>query len=159
METNNSEKEPIVVAVSGGFDPVHIGHIRMFEEAKALGHKLVVILNNDNWLKKKKGYVFMSQEERAEVIRSLRPVDEVILTGHGPDTEDMTVCAELAAIKPHIFCNGGDRKPHTVPSPETQTCAAINCKMVYNVGFGGKVQSSSWLVNKLKEKKNQIQER
>ena len=58
-------KKPIVVAVSGGFDPVHIGHIRMFEDARKLGDYLVVILNNDNWLIDKKGFSFLEEEERA----------------------------------------------------------------------------------------------
>ena len=69
----NSSK--IIVAVSGGFDPVHIGHVRMFKEAKALGDRLVVILNNDNWLIKKKGFVFMPQEERKEIIEAIKCVD------------------------------------------------------------------------------------
>ena len=70
--TKPSKKKPVVVAVSGGFDPIHIGHVRMFERAKALGDELVVILNNDNWLKKKKGFAFMPEKERKEVIEALR---------------------------------------------------------------------------------------
>ena len=70
--------------MSGGFDPIHVGHVRMFQEAKKLGDELVVILNNDNWLKKKKGYAFMPEEERKEVIEGLRPVDRVIISGHKP---------------------------------------------------------------------------
>ena len=61
-------KNKIVVAVSGGWDPVHIGHVRLFNEAKKLGDELVVILNNDNWLRKKKGFVFMPQAERKEIL-------------------------------------------------------------------------------------------
>ena len=76
------DKKPIVVAVSGGFDPIHPGHIRMFKEAKALGDKLVVILNNDNWLQKKKKFNFMSEKERKEVISALRDVDDVMITRH-----------------------------------------------------------------------------
>jgi D-beta-D-heptose 7-phosphate kinase/D-beta-D-heptose 1-phosphate adenosyltransferase len=142
------KNKKIIVAVSGGFDPTHIGHVRMFEEAKKLGDELVVILNNDNWLKKKKGYVFMPQEERAEIIKGFRAVDRVVLTSHKPGTNDMSVCAELKKIKPHIFANGGDRKPGNIP--EVDVCRKINCKMVFNVGKGGKVQSSSWLVNRIK---------
>ena len=63
-----NKKKKVVVAVSGGFDPIHVGHVRMFKEAKALGDELVVILNNDHWLRKKKGYVFMNQSERKELI-------------------------------------------------------------------------------------------
>ena len=140
----NSARKPVVVAVSGGFDPVHIGHVRLFERAKALGDKLVVILNNDHWLRAKKQHVFMPDYERAEIIRSLRPVDEVILTKHGPNPSDMSVCAELAEIRPDIFANGGDRKLDNIP--EVPTCEAIGCEMIFNIGDGGKIQSSSWLL-------------
>ena len=138
-------KEPIIIVVSGGFDPLHIGHIRMFQDAKKLGDKLVVILNNDNWLRKKKGSVFMLQDERAELIQHIKWVDDVVLTEHEPNTNDMSVCNELRKIRPHIFVNGGDRKLDNIP--EVPVCEEIGCKMVFNVGRGGKVQSSSWLLN------------
>ena len=102
-------KKQIVVAVSGGMDPIHIGHIRLIQDAKKLGDKLVVILNNDNWLKKKKSLIFMHQNERKEIIEAIKGVDEVILTDHGPNPQDMSVSKELAKIKPDIFANGGDR--------------------------------------------------
>lgn len=134
----------IIVAVSGGFDPLHIGHVRMFDEAKKLGDKLVVILNNDHWLAKKKGYVFMKEQERKEVILALRSVDEVLVTSHVKDTSDMSVCNELFVLKPQIFANGGDRKLDNIP--EAVICREIGAQMIFNVGAGGKVQSSSWLV-------------
>lgn len=133
-----------MVAVSGGFDPLHIGHVRMFEEAKKLGDELVVIVNNDNWLSKKKGRAFMSEIERKEIIEALRCVDRVVLTGHMPNPDDMSVCAELRAIKPDIFANGGDRKHDNIP--EVAVCEELGCTMVFGVGKGGKVQSSSWLL-------------
>src|SRR3989344_7433731 len=71
-----------IVAVSGGFDPIHIGHVRLLNEARKLGDKLVVILNNDNWLFAKKGFVFMSEEDRKEILESLSAVDKVFLTEH-----------------------------------------------------------------------------
>ncbi len=139
-------KKPIVVGVSGGFDPIHVGHVRMFQEAKKLGDKLVVILNNDNWLLKKKGYVFMHQDERAEIVRAIAGVDDVMLTEHGPNPTDVTVCAELRKLHPDIFANGGDRgKTNT---PEGEVCKEIGATMAFEVGKGGKVQSSSWLVGK-----------
>jgi cytidyltransferase-like protein len=144
------KKEKVIVAVSGGFDPIHIGHIRMFEKAKSLGDELVVILNNDNWLKKKKGYAFMPEKERKEVIEALRTVDRVVITKHGVNPKDMSVSRELRAIKPDVFANGGDRKLDNVP--EVAVCAAIGCAMVFNVGRGGKVQSSSWLLKKHQER-------
>ena len=85
----------------------------------------------------------MPQAERLEVIQAINGVDEVILTGHLENPEDMSVCAELRKIRPHIFANGGDR--HGGNTPETEVCEEIGCKMIYNVGAGGKVQSSSWL--------------
>ncbi|MEK7219299.1 MAG: adenylyltransferase/cytidyltransferase family protein [Patescibacteria group bacterium] len=146
------KKPKKVVMVSGGFDPVHIGHVRMFEAAKKLGDKLVVVINNDNWLKFKKGYTFMSDTDRKEIIESFRPVDEVMLTSHEPNTDDITVCRELELIRPHVFANGGDRKEN-VPIPEYEICARLGIEMVFNVGHGGKVRSSSELVKKVATKK------
>lgn len=137
-------KKPVIVAVSGGFDPVHVGHVRMFEAAKKLGDELVVILNNDNWLRKKKRHVFMPEKERKEVLEAFACVDRVVLTSHGPDTEYMSVAGELQKIKPDIFANGGDRFADNVP--EVAVCKKIGCKMVFRVGRGGKMQSSSRLL-------------
>jgi len=142
-------KKIIWVAVSGGFDPVHVGHIRLFKKAKALGDKLVVIVNNDNWLKYKKGFVFMPEKERKEVIESVRYVDKVVLTGHKPKTKDPSVCNELKKIKPDIFANGGDRKKGNVPEYELEK--ELDMKLIFGVG-GGKIQSSSDMVKKAKEK-------
>lgn len=141
-----SYKSPIIVAVSGGFDPIHIGHVRMFHEAKKLGDKLIVILNNDNWLKKKKGYVFMSEKERKEILEAIGCIDKVVLTKHSSNPEDMSVCRELDELRPHIFANGGDRVFKNIP--EVAICDAMGCKMVFSVGKGGKVQSSSWLLSR-----------
>ncbi len=126
-------------------DPLHIGHVRLFQEAKKLGDKLVVIVNNDNWLRAKKGYVFMPQGERQEILEALRDVDKVVLTRHPQNPKDMSVCKELLKIMPQIFANGGDRYPKNIPGPEVKICKKIGCKMVYNIGKGGKIQSSSWL--------------
>ena len=138
-----------IVAVSGGFDPVHIGHVRLFIEAKALGDELVVILNNDNWLRLKKSYNFMPEEERKEILEAFRAVDRVILTSHEIDTKDISVCREIEMLKPDIFANGGDRKVGDIP--EYMLCEKLGIEMVFGIGHGGKVQSSSWLVNKAKE--------
>ena len=137
-----------IIAVSGGFDPVHIGHVRMFEEARRLGDELVVILNNDNWLLKKKGYTFMPEIERKEILEALGAVDRVVLTQHGPNPDDMSVCAELRDVQPHIFANGGDRHEGNVP--EYIVCDELGIEMAFGIGHGGKVQSSSWLTNKLR---------
>lgn len=140
-------KKEIIVVVSGGFDPIHIGHVRMFKEAKKLGDHLVVILNNDHWLRKKKGYVFMPEAERAEVLVGIRWIDEVVLSKHGENPEDMSVSEDLRALRPGIFANGGDRKNEN--TPEVIVCDEIGCEMVFSVGRGGKVQSSSWLTAKI----------
>ena len=146
--TNKSS--PKVVAVSGGFDPIHIGHLRMFREARALGDKLVVILNNDNWLKTKKGFAFMPEAERAEIISAFPFVDEVVISSHTENDTDRSVCRELELVKPNIFANGGDRK-NVADIPEAVVCEKYSIEMAFAMGFGGKVQSSSWLTNTLKD--------
>ena len=153
------KKKPIIVAISGGFDPIHPGHTRLIHEAKKLGDKLIVILNNDNWLKMKKGHPFMEQAERKEILEALRDVDKVVLTSHKPNPKDMSVSETLKKIKPGIFANGGDRNKKNAADPtsslytDINTCKKIGCKMVFNIGKGGKVQSSSWLLKKYVEHK------
>ena len=136
-----------VVVVSGGFDPIHIGHVRYFKEAKKLGNKLVVILNNDNWLKAKKGYVFMPEADRKEIIEAFACVDDVILSFHEAPPQDMSVCSELEVLKPDIFANGGDRFSDNVP--EKALCKDLNIQTIFTVG-GDKIRSSSDLVKKAK---------
>lgn len=132
-----------IVCVSGGFDPIHVGHVRMVQEAATLGDELVVIINNDHWLMKKKGYVFMPQDQRREIIEGLRGVTRVVFTSHELNDEDRSVCRELREIRPHIFANGGDRFADNIP--EALVCRELGIETVFNVGQGGKVQSSSWL--------------
>ncbi|MDG1949548.1 MAG: adenylyltransferase/cytidyltransferase family protein [bacterium] len=140
-----------IVVVSGGFDPIHVGHVRMIREAAALGDELVVIINNDHWLTKKKGYVFMPQEQRKEIIEALDGVSRVVFTSHESGFEDRSVCNELREIRPHVFAQGGDRDikdaqdPNSSLNPEARLCQELGIEIAYNVGRGGKVQSSSWL--------------
>jgi cytidyltransferase-like protein len=138
-----------LVMVSGGFDPVHIGHVRMFEEAKKLGDELLVVINNDNWLAFKKGFAFMPEADRKEIIQAFQAVDQVVLTSHESDTEDISVCRELELYRPHIFANGGDRKSDNIP--EYALCEDLGIEMIFNVGHGGKIRSSSEMVKKYKE--------
>ena len=99
-----------VIAVSGGFDPIHVGHLRMMQDAAQHG-RLVVIVNSDEWLLKKKGYVFMPWEERAELIGAYDFVDEVVMA----KDDNRTVVESLKEIKPDIFANGGDRTKENIP--------------------------------------------
>lgn len=136
------------VAVSGGFDPIHVGHIRMIREASEHGD-VIVIANSDEWLMRKKGYVFMPWKERAEIIESIKGVAAVFQA----DDDDDTVTESLLRLKPDIFANGGDRK--TDNTPEMKVCDELGIEMIWNVG-GGKIQSSSELVAKQKtETKNE----
>lgn len=133
-----------IVAVSGGFDPIHIGHVRYLKEAKKLGDRLVVIINNDNWLTTKKGKNFMNEQDRKEIIEAFDCVDEVVITKHNVDDPDRSVCKSLAEVMPDIFANGGDRFADDIP--EFIFCNDNNIKMEFNVGHGGKVRSSSDLL-------------
>jgi cytidyltransferase-like protein len=150
-----------IVVVSGGFDPIHKGHVRMIKEAEKLGDKLIVILNSDEFLDKKKkesgGRFYPDIDEREEI------VEWGIGARYGSGNEtiksvdtDMSVCKTLELIRQKypddeiIFANGGDRKD-AAGILENQTCIDNNIQMVFNVG-GGKIQSSSWLT-KGKEKK------
>lgn len=146
MEKINAkeEKKQKVVAVSGYFNPVHKGHISLFKAARALGDKLVVILNNDAQVKLKGSCPFMAQKDRKAVLEAIEGISEVVIS---LDT-DRTVCKTLALIKPDIFANGGDRR-EMFDIPETEVCKQHNIEMVFNVG-GGKATSSSWLIDKAK---------
>ena len=135
-------KETIVV-VSGYFDPIHAGHIEYFKLAKELGDKLIVILNNDEQSKLKKGKYFMPLEERKEIVKAIRYVDDVFVS----IDKDRTVCKSLEKINPHIFAEGGDRFSHEIPDAEI--CKKLGIKIID--GVGKKIQSSSELVHKAEE--------
>lgn len=143
MDIKKSEK--IVVCASGYWDCLHIGHLEYLKKAKALGDVLVVIVNNDNQSKQKKGFSFMPEEERCEIMSSLSFVDEVILS----IDEDRTVCKTLSLVDPDIFAKGGDTSVSAGNIPEKKVCDAQNIKLVD--GLGDKIQSSRWLLRKAKE--------
>lgn len=140
LQNMENQRTKITVAVSGYFDPLHIGHIEYFEKAKKLGDELIVILNNDYQTRLKKGDFFMPQEERAKIIKSLKSVDEVFISVD----EDGSVCKSLELIKPDIFAKGGDRYAHEIP--ENEICEKHNIKIID--GLGEKIQSSSELLKK-----------
>ena len=133
-----------ISVVSGGFDPLHSGHINLLESAASYGDKLVVLLNSDEWLTRKKGRPFMPFEERKIIVSSLRVVYDVI----GCVDEDQTVCETLRFISENYegvkrFCNGGDRTSGE-NTPEHKVCLELGIESVY--GLGDKIQSSSWLI-------------
>ena len=127
------------IMVSGGFDPIHKGHIRMIREAAKKGEVLVIV-NSDEWLMRKKGFVFMPFEERVEIIQSIKGVRDTSVIGI--DDSDDTVCEALRRFRPHYFANGGDRT--NTNTPEMAVCEELGIEMLWEVG-GGKVQSSSTL--------------
>ena len=124
-----------VVAVSGYFDPIHVGHLEYLKMAKSLGDKLVVIINSDDQADLKKGKSFMPEEDRLEIVQALRCVDEVFLS----IDKDKSVCKSLEHLKPDIFANGGDRSLEEIP--ETAVMKKYSIEMVD--GLGEKIRSSS----------------
>lgn len=129
------KKRPKVVAVSGGFDPLHAGHVEYLKAAKQLGDKLVVIINSDDFLMRRKGFVFMPFEERVKVISALRYVDEVMVS----IDDDHTVSKSLQVLKPHIFAKGTSWEADEIP--EYPLCKELGIEVIDNVGE--KVQSSA----------------
>ncbi|HPC73311.1 MAG TPA: adenylyltransferase/cytidyltransferase family protein [Syntrophales bacterium] len=123
----------ITVCTSGWFDPMHVGHMRLFREARALGDRLIVILNSDETLLMKKHYFFLPFDERKEILRGIRYIDDVV----DCIDRDFTVCKTLERLKPSIFAKGGDYKPENLP--ELLLCKRLGIRVVYNVG-GGKVK-------------------
>ena len=150
-ELNHVKRESptMVFTTSGGFDPLHVGHVRCIQDMSNLARTqilpgvralVVVIVNGDNFLYRKKGYVFMPQIERLEMIAALDGVDYTVLW----NDETQHVCGALERLRPDFFCKGGDRASEE-DVPEFKICRDIGCKILFNVG-GGKVQSSSELV-------------
>ena len=130
------------VAISGYFDPIHVGHLEYIIEAKKLGDKLIVIVNNNHQCVLKKGKPFMDEKDRVIITSSLKDVDEVFLSVD----HDKTVCKSLELLKPDIFANGGDRKNYEIP--ESAICKKYNIQIID--GLGEKIRSSSDLTG-LKE--------
>ena len=136
-----------IYVTSGGFDPLHVGHLRCIQDGAEVAQRasdgvLVVIVNDDGFLERKKGYSFMPCEERMEIIAGIEGVDYVVRW----DDNSQTVVGALEILEPQYFLKGGDRD-NRENVPEFDVCKEIDCKVVFNVG-GGKIQSSSKLVQK-----------
>ena len=148
MERNwNKDWRRSIIVMSGGFDPVHKGHLRMFREASWLGHQVIVGLNSDDWLTRKKGKPFMNWDERAEILQSCKYINQVLPFDDSDETANdiiKQVCSLYRDFDVNIyFANGGDRTSDNVP--EMKVCDELGVEMIWGVG-GGKIQSSSWLI-------------
>jgi len=135
-----------LIVVSGGFDPIHSGHIAYFNSAKSYGDKLIVALNSDVWLEKKKGKFFMPFNERKVILESIKFVDEVI--GFEDDNKGSCINAleEIKKSYPNndiYFANGGDRDKKNIPE---MSVSGIN--FLFGIGGNDKKNSSSWILNK-----------
>ena len=126
-----------IVATSGYFDPLHVGHLECLELAKKLGDKLIVIVNSDLQARLKKGKSFMDEQDRLKIVSALKCVDEVFLS----IDKDKSQCETLKYLKPNIFAKGGDRTSKEIP--ESEICAELGIKIID--GLGKKIRSSSEL--------------
>ena len=141
------KNKKVIVAVSGYFNPLHVGHLEMMAKAKKLGDRLVVIVNNDYQVKLKGRVSFLKQADRLKIVSAIKWVDKVFLS----IDRDLSVCKSLAKVRPDIFAQGGDRKHGNIPSSETDICRKLNIKRVD--GLGKKIRSSSILIAEAAQKK------
>ena len=143
-----------IVLVSGGFDPIHSGHIKLLKAASKHG-KIVVLLNSDKWLINKKGKAFLDFSERKIIMLSIKNVIDVI---DFDDSDTTCIKGIKNAINKYtnhsfIFANGGDRNNQT--TPEKEYCDNNNIETLWSVGGSEKANSSSWILKKWEEKKLQ----
>ena len=135
----------VIALITGGFDPIHIGHIQLIKDAQKIG-RVVVGLNSDQWLKNKKGMHFLPFEERKAIIEMMQGV--VLATGFndsdGTAIDAIRVVQNMFPDDPIVFCNGGDRTDTNIP--EYDYCVQNQVEMRFGVG-GGKANSSSWLLS------------
>lgn len=143
-----------VVLVTGGFDPIHSGHIEYFKAARSLGDRLIVGLNSDSWLKRKKGRAFMPITERSNIVQDLKPVDGVMLfdDNDGSAIEAIKNVRALFPTAKIIFANGGDRTAGNIPEMSFR-----DDNLIFKFGVGGenKLNSSSWILEEWKAPKTE----
>ena len=140
------------VLVTGGFDPLHSGHIAYFEAARLLGDRLVVGLNSDEWLGRKKGRAFMPLRERVAIVSNLRMVDDIILYDDS-DNHSIDAINKIHKKYPQdqiVFANGGDRTRKNIPE---MSCDLDCVEFVFGVGGSNKANSSSWILEDWKAPK------
>jgi cytidyltransferase-like protein len=123
------------IAISGHFDPIHIGHLEYIKMARELGDYLIVIVNNDKQAALKKGRSFMCEDDRLMIVSQIKGVDEAVIS----IDDDKTVCKTLDLLKPDIFANGGDRSNEEIP--EYKICKENGIQVID--GLGNKIRSSS----------------
>ncbi len=141
-----------MIATSLPGDPVHVGHIRLLRASAEIADRedgrLVVIVNGDGFLLRKKGYVFLPLAERMEIIAAIEGVDFVVPW----DDDTQFVDQALRLLQPDFFTKGGDRSsPTQITTCELKACEDIGCEIIYGVGGRDKPQSSSWLIEKLRK--------
>ena len=138
-----------IVIATGGFDPIHSGHINYIKEAKKLGDVLIVGANSDAWLRRKKGQEFMPWEERASILSAIKDVDRVI-NFDDADGSAKDAIRKVRAIYPHdkiVFANGGDRTKTNIPEMDVKD---DNLVFAFGVGGENKMNSSSWILQEWK---------
>ena len=140
-----------IVLVSGGFDPIHSGHIKLIKEASNYGD-IIVLLNSDNWLRKKKGKEFLSFDERKIILNSIKNVIDVVPCGNEDKTciDGIKLAISKYSKNKIFFANGGDRNDNT--TPETIFCDQNNIETLWGIGGNKKSNSSSWILKKWSEK-------
>ena len=138
-----------IVLVSGGFDPIHSGHISLIQEAAKLGD-VVVLLNSDNWLQEKKGKEFLPYKERVIIMNSIKTVIDVISFDDSDKTCINGIKKALIKYPNHNikFANGGDRDNSTTPNQETIYCNQNNIEILWGIGGKHKANSSSWILKR-----------
>ena len=134
-----------IIVVSGGFDPIHSGHIEYLKSAKEYGDKLIVALNSDNWLEKKKGKPFMTFHERKSILEAIQYVDEVIDFKDDKTGSCIKALEKIKKLYPDdkvLFANGGDRNLENIPE-----MSVAGIEFLFGVGGNNKKNSSSWILN------------